>query len=89
MSELAYQSVIGVLLLGVIGLGWLLWHLKRQAHTQSAGEARQQQQAVLRLLDEMSSLADGDLTMRATVTEDVTGAIADAVNFAVDALRAN
>ncbi len=36
----------------------------------------------------MSSLADGDLTMRATVTEDVTGAIADAVNYAVDALQA-
>jgi twitching motility protein PilJ len=88
MSELTYQLVIGVLLLSVMGLSGLLWHLKRQAHTQSAGEARQQQQAVLRLLDEMGSLADGDLTMRATVTEDVTGAIADAVNFAVDALRA-
>ena len=45
------------------------------------------QQAIMRLLDEMSSLADGDLTVRATVTEDMTGAIADAVNFAVEQLR--
>ncbi|TVQ34582.1 MAG: hypothetical protein EA370_10515, partial [Wenzhouxiangella sp.] len=45
------------------------------------------QDAILRLLDEMSSLADGDLTVQATVTEDVTGAIADSVNYAVEALR--
>lgn len=87
MSLLAYQIIIAVLLLLLLVMGVLLLHLKRQMHTQSAGEARQQQQAVLRLLDEMSSLADGDLTMRATVTEDMTGAIADAVNYAVDALQ--
>lgn len=87
MSLLAYQIVIGVLLLLLLALGVLLLHMKRQTHTQMAGGVRQQQQAVLRLLDEMGSLADGDLTMRATVTEDVTGAIADAVNYAVDALR--
>ncbi len=45
------------------------------------------QEAILRLLDEMSSLAEGDLTVQATVTEDVTGAIADSVNYAVEALR--
>ena len=45
------------------------------------------QQAILRLLDELSSLADGDLTVQATVTEDITGAIADSINYAVDALR--
>jgi len=45
------------------------------------------QQAIMRLLDEMSSLADGDLTVHASVTDDVTGAIADAVNFAVEQLR--
>jgi twitching motility protein PilJ len=45
------------------------------------------QQAILRLLDEMSSLADGDLTVHATVTDDMTGAIADSVNFAVEQLR--
>jgi twitching motility protein PilJ len=45
------------------------------------------QQAILRLLDELSSLADGDLTVQATVTEDITGAIADSINYAVEALR--
>ncbi|MGF1642909.1 MAG: methyl-accepting chemotaxis protein [Thiotrichales bacterium] len=45
------------------------------------------QQAILTLLDEMATLADGDLTVSATVTEDITGAIADSVNYAVDALR--
>jgi twitching motility protein PilJ len=45
------------------------------------------QAAILRLLDEMATLADGDLTVRATVNEDITGAIADSVNFAVEALR--
>lgn len=88
MSLLVFQIVAGVLLLAVLVMAWLLFRMKREAATRMAGESRQQQQAVLRLLDEMSSLADGDLTMRATVTEDVTGAIADAVNYAVDALRA-
>jgi twitching motility protein PilJ len=45
------------------------------------------QHAIMRLLDEMSSLADGDLTVKATVTDDMTGAIADSVNFAVEQLR--
>ncbi|MGQ0429861.1 MAG: methyl-accepting chemotaxis protein [Gammaproteobacteria bacterium] len=45
------------------------------------------QDAILRLLDEMSSLADGDLTVQATVTDDITGAIADSINYAIEALR--
>ena len=45
------------------------------------------QQAIMRLLDEMSSLADGDLTVQATVTDNMTGAIADSINFAVEQLR--
>ncbi|HTL49175.1 MAG TPA: methyl-accepting chemotaxis protein [Steroidobacteraceae bacterium] len=48
---------------------------------------RRNQDAILRLLDEMSSLADGDLTVQATVTDDITGAIADSINFAIEALR--
>ncbi|MCG6938324.1 MAG: methyl-accepting chemotaxis protein [Gammaproteobacteria bacterium] len=48
---------------------------------------RRNQRAILRLLDEMANLADGDLTVHATVTEDITGAIADSVNFTIDALR--
>lgn len=50
-------------------------------------ETDRNQQAILRLLDELSSLADGDLTVQATVTEDITGAIADSINYAVEALR--
>jgi twitching motility protein PilJ len=50
-------------------------------------EADRNQEAILRLLDELSSLADGDLTVQATVTEDITGAIADSINYAVEALR--
>jgi len=50
-------------------------------------EADRNQEAILRLLDELQSLADGDLTVQATVTEDITGAIADSINYAVDALR--
>ena len=45
------------------------------------------QQAIMRLLDEMGSLAEGDLTVKATVTEDMTGAIADSINFAIEQLR--
>jgi twitching motility protein PilJ len=62
------------------------------ARQRASADARLQendrnQQAILRLLDELSSLADGDLTVQATVTEDITGAIADSINYAVDALR--
>lgn len=88
MSVLMWQGLAVLALIAALVLGFMLVRLQRQVRAQTAGDARQQQQAILRLLDEMSSLADGDLTMRATVTEDVTGAIADAVNYAVDALRA-
>ncbi|MGN2244598.1 methyl-accepting chemotaxis protein [Frateuria sp. GZRR33] len=45
------------------------------------------QEAIMRLLDEMGSLAEGDLTVKTTVSEDITGAIADSVNYAIDELR--
>lgn len=48
---------------------------------------RRQQAAILSLLDEISDLADGDLTVRANVTADFTGAIADSVNSTVETLR--
>ncbi len=44
------------------------------------------QAAILRLMNEMGDLADGDLTIRATVTEDITGAIADSVNYTIEEL---
>lgn len=52
-----------------------------------AAQTESDQQAILRLLDELSSLADGDLTVQATVGDDITGAIADSINYAVEALR--
>ena len=48
---------------------------------------KQQQQAIMRLLDEIDPLSNGDLTTKATVTEDFTGAIADAINNTVDEMR--
>jgi twitching motility protein PilJ len=59
----------------------------RRAANLQAEQNEQNQQAILRLLDELSSLADGDLTVQATVTEDITGAIADSINYAIEALR--
>ncbi|AOE50870.1 methyl-accepting chemotaxis protein [Kangiella sediminilitoris] len=50
-------------------------------------ENAQNQEAIIRLLDEIDSLADGDLTVKATVTEDFTGAIADSFNLTIDQLR--
>jgi twitching motility protein PilJ len=44
------------------------------------------QEAILRLMNEMGDLADGDLTVRATVTESITGAIADSVNYTIEEL---
>jgi twitching motility protein PilJ len=72
-------------------LGLLLLHSKSAVFERSAREHAEQnernQQAILRLLDEMGSLADGDLTVQATVTEDITGTIADSFNFAIEELR--
>ena len=46
------------------------------------------QAAILRLMNELQAVAEGDLTQEATVTEDITGAIADSVNYTVEELRA-
>ena len=45
------------------------------------------QAAILRLMNELQSVAEGDLTQEATVTEDITGAIADSVNYTIEELR--
>ncbi len=86
----------GFALLALAPLGMLLMQLgavgrAAERQLQAAALQRQEnernQQAILRLLDEMANLADGDLTVQATVNEDITGAIADSVNYAVEALR--
>jgi twitching motility protein PilJ len=48
---------------------------------------RQNQDGILRLMNELGDLAEGDLTVRATVSEDITGAIADSVNYTTDEFR--
>lgn len=78
-------AAAALLVLFFVGLN--LYVAQRRRALETAKVNQRNQEAILRLLDEMSSLADGDLTVEATVTEDVTGAIADSVNFAVEALR--
>ncbi|MDR2636992.1 MAG: methyl-accepting chemotaxis protein [Zoogloeaceae bacterium] len=58
--------------------------LQRQA---SESTNRQNQEAILRLMNELGDLADGDLTVTATVSEDITGAIADSINYTIEELR--
>jgi twitching motility protein PilJ len=59
--------------------------LKKEEEAQAANE--QNQAAILRLMNELQEVADGDLTVQATVSEDITGAIADSVNYTVEELR--
>ncbi len=76
-----------------VGMVFVLFSLSRRmaafedAARVQAEQNERNQQAILRLLDEMGSLADGDLTVEATVTEDITGTIADSFNFAIEELR--
>jgi len=89
MSRTVPLMLIGVallLLLIVAGIYIAAANIRRAAETHAKQNERNQD-AILRLLDELSSLADGDLTVQATVTEDITGAIADSINYAIEALR--
>lgn len=54
---------------------------------ESARENQENQEAILNLLDDLGSVADGDLTVEAKVTDQMTGAIADSVNFAIREMR--
>ena len=59
----------------------------RQRAEEAENSNRRNQDAILRLMNELSELAEGNLTVRATVTEDITGAIADSVNYTTEELR--
>ncbi len=92
-------ATLGAIVSGLLAL-LLLWLIartynediqERRAETearrrQAEDDRSVSQQAILRLMNEMGDLADGDLTVRATVTEDITGAIADSVNYTVEEL---
>jgi twitching motility protein PilJ len=78
-------SVLAVVVLLLIGKAYLSDSSSRAE--ESERQSRQNQEAILRLLDEIGNLANGDLTVRAKVTEEVTGAIADSINYTIDELR--
>lgn len=71
----------------MVGLGAVSYRDTRRDLDVAANKQEQNQMAILRLLDEIADLADGDLTASATVTEDFTGAIADSINYAIDQMR--
>jgi twitching motility protein PilJ len=78
-------GVFALIFLGLIAVVFLSDARKRAAASET--ENKRNQEAILRLLNEMGDLADGDLTIRAKVTEDITGAIADSMNYTIDELR--
>jgi len=68
-------------------VAWKLYNDQRERARASGEQNRQTQDAILKLLDEMGNLADGDLSIQPEVTEQITGAIADSINFAVKEMR--
>ena len=79
-------GAVGAVLFALLLVFNLVRDQRRRFETTSDLNQRNQT-AIMRLLDEMGTLAEGDLTIKATVTEDITGAIADAMNSAVDEMR--
>ncbi len=78
-------SIAALLCLMLIGLVYAADSRRRALDSERQNKANQE--AIMRLLDEIGNLASGDLTVRARVTEDVTGAIADSINYTIDELR--
>jgi twitching motility protein PilJ len=99
LTALAISSLFAILC--AIGLAYVQLQDSRarqeRAESQRHEAERQEQEAkrvndanqaaILRLMNELQSVAEGDLTQEATVTEDITGAIADSVNYTVEELR--
>lgn len=80
-----FASTAAAILAFLIGL--LVVRHTRSSLRQEEGANESNQEAILRLLDEIADLAEGDLTVKATVSEDFTGAIADSINYAIEQLR--
>ncbi|HCF2628706.1 TPA: chemotaxis chemoreceptor PilJ [Pseudomonas aeruginosa] len=78
--------VLGALA-SIILIGLVMVRETNRRLAETAEKNDRNQAAILRLLDEIADLADGDLTVAATVTEDFTGAIADSINYSIDQLR--
>ncbi len=95
--------LVSAVLMAAGGAGFLRLYVSDQAQRASLAKAQQleaerqeqeakrvndaNQAAILRLMNELQTVAEGDLTQQATVTEDITGAIADSVNYTVEELR--
>ncbi|WP_166361369.1 methyl-accepting chemotaxis protein [Pseudomonas akapageensis] len=86
-------DTIGGYVLGLVALASIILIglvMVRETHRQlreTAKKNERNQHAIMRLLDEIGELADGNLTVTASVTEDFTGAIADSINYSIDQLR--
>jgi twitching motility protein PilJ len=82
---LAVISILAFVVMGLIVKVYVDDSRRRAEESEKMN--RDNQEAILRLLDEIGNLANGDLTVRAKVTEDITGAIADSINYTIDELR--
>ena len=80
-------GAIAVVLFMLFGLGLQLYFNTRRNLVLTESTNERNQEAILRLLNEIADLGEGDLTVQATVTEDFTGAIADSINYAIEQLR--
>ncbi len=87
LNVLAGYLLGAMILATIILIGLVNMRETRRRLKETAEKNERNQTAILRLLDEIGDLADGDLTTEATVTEDFTGAIADSINFTIDQLR--
>ncbi len=86
--EAYHAAIFGLIgLIMMITAIYMLASQIRQLLRNAREESQRNQDAILQLLDEMGNLAEGDLSVQATVTEDITGAIADSINYAIEALR--
>lgn len=81
----AVGGVVAIVLLVLIGYRQVTSARQRFLEIEQTNLSNQE--AILHLLDEMGDLADGDLTVKAQVTENITGAIADSINYTIDSLR--
>ena len=80
--------ILGLLALAsIILIGLVMVRETNRQLRETAEKNERNQTAIMRLLDEIEDLADGDLTVAASVTEDFTGAIADSINYSIDQLR--
>ncbi|KAB2319572.1 chemotaxis protein [Betaproteobacteria bacterium SCN1] len=81
-------AIFGLLAVGsLVMLGLVNINETKSRARKSEEENSRNQEAILRLMDELGELAEGNLTINASVTEDITGAVADSINYTVEELR--